>query len=162
VQHLAEEEYESILMPSSLTDPFNLERFVAAQTAVYSWVCRELRGGKKQSHWMWFIFPQLKGLGRSRLATEYGIASRQEAEAYLRHPILGDRLRECTRLVTAIEDRTIEDIFGHPDDLKFHSSMTLFAHAAQENAVFNDALRKYYSGAHDAATLKLLSQPDNR
>jgi uncharacterized protein (DUF1810 family) len=139
-----------------LNDPFSLERFVTAQCGIYEQACAELRAGEKLSHWMWFVFPQLKGLGRSRLATLYGIGSRQEAEAYLRHPLLGPRLRECTRLVTRIEGRTIKEVFGYPDNLKFRSSMTLFAHATPGNAAFEDALRKYFSGEHDGATLELL------
>jgi uncharacterized protein (DUF1810 family) len=139
-----------------MNDPFGLERFVTAQSGVYEQACAELRAGEKRSHWMWFIFPQLKGLGRSPLAIRYGIGSRQEAEAYLLHPLLGPRLRECARLVTRIEGRTIEVIFGHPDNLKFHSSMTLFAHVTPDNAVFEDALRKYFSGEYDAATFELL------
>jgi uncharacterized protein (DUF1810 family) len=139
-----------------MNDPFSLERFVTAQSGAYGQACAELRAGEKRSHWMWFIFPQLKGLGRSRLAIEYGIGSRQEAEAYLRHPMLGPRLRECARLVTRIEGRTIEEIFGYPDYLKFRASMTLFAHATPDNAAFEDALRKCFSGKYDAETLELL------
>ncbi len=115
-----------------MNDPFNLERFVTAQRGVYDQACAELRAGRKQSHWMWFVFPQLRGLGRSELATRYGIACREEAEAYLLHPLLGPRLRECSRLVGEIEGRTIEEIFGYPDHLKFHSSMTLFALARRK------------------------------
>ena len=129
---------------------------MTAQTAVYDRVCAELRAGEKRSHWMWFIFPQLTGLGRSRLATEYGIGSRQEAEAYLLHPLLGPRLRECSRLVAQIEGRTIEEIFGYPDHLKFHSSMTLFARTTSDNEVFQHALRQYFAGEHDGATVTLL------
>ncbi len=141
-----------------MNDPFNLERFVAAQRSVYDQVCSELRAGRKQSHWMWFVFPQLRGLGRSELAQRYGIASRAEAEAYLRHHLLGHRLRDCTRLVGDIEGRTIEEIFGYPDHLKFRSSMTLFALVAPDETVFGDQLRKYFAGRYDAATRGLLEQ----
>lgn len=105
---------------------------------------------------MWFIFPQMRGLGYSELANTFGISSIAEAQAYLSHPILGPRLRECTQLVTAISGRSIGQIFGYPDDLKFHSSMTLFAEAAPEDQVFKDALKKYFNGNPDPATLKLL------
>jgi uncharacterized protein (DUF1810 family) len=109
-----------------MTDPYKLQRFVDAQNRVYEQVCEELRNGQKESHWMWFIFPQLRGLGRSPTAIAFGISSRQEAEAYLKHPTLGPRLRECTRLVNLVEGRSITQIFGYPDDLKFRSSMSPF------------------------------------
>lgn len=137
-------------------DPHNLQRFVDAQNPDYEQVCSELRAGHKRTHWIWFIFPQLKGLGRSETASYYGIASRQEAEAYLAHPILGPRLRECTRLVNAVEDRSIDQIFGYPDNLKFRSSMTLFASTATENQIFEDALQKYFAGEPDQRTVELL------
>jgi len=139
-----------------MTDPLNLQRFVDAQNAVYQQVLRELRKGQKESHWMWFIFPQLRGLGHSHMATVYGIASRQEAQAYLAHTILGARLKECTELVNQIEGRSIEEIFGSPDDMKFRSSMTLFEHAARHNQVFQDALQKYFAGQPDPLTLERL------
>ena len=110
-----------------MSDPFNLERFVVAQDPVFEDVQSELRAGAKTSHWMWFIFPQLKGLGSSQMSIEFGIASRDEAQAYLNHPILGPRLKECTRLILAAEAKFIRQILGPPDDLKFRSSMTLFA-----------------------------------
>ena len=143
------------------SDHYNLQRFLDAQASVYGQVCEELRAGRKQSHWIWFIFPQMRGLGRSELADYYGISSRQEAEAYLGHPVLGARLRECTRLVNEVEGRTMDQIFGYPDNLKFRSSMTLFAAAASENQIlvdplFNDALQKYFAGKADPATLALL------
>ena len=119
-------------------------------------VFAQLRAGRKTSHWMWFVFPQIQGLGQSPMARHFAIASRAEAEAYLRHPILGARLRECTRLVSAVEERSIEDIFGYPDDLKFRSSMTLFAQAAADNRIFVDALAKYFGGAEDPLTLQKL------
>lgn len=137
-------------------DPYNLQRFVDAQSRVFDRVCSELREGRKRSHWMWFIFPQIKGLGHSPMATEFAISSREEAGAYLEHPLLGPRLRECTGLVTGVQGRSIEQIFGHPDDLKFRSSMTLFAQATAENQVFLDALKKYFGGELDQATLERL------
>jgi len=141
-----------------MTDPHDLARFLAAQDPVYPQVLRELTAGRKSTHWMWFIFPQIAGLGHSPTAQHYAIRSRTEAEAYLLHPILGPRLRECTRLVNAIEGRSISGIFGYPDDLKFRSSMTLFAHTTSDNAEFLEALRKYFSAAPDPATLRLLSK----
>ena len=140
-------------------DPFHLERFVEAQDGVYARVCEELRAGEKRSHWMWFIFPQIRGLGRSPMAERFAIASLAEAAAYLDHAVLGARLRECTGLVVDINGRTIEEIFGYPDDLKFHSSMTLFAHAAPDNRIFRAALQKFFRGQDDAATVKLLPSP---
>ena len=136
--------------------PFDLERFVEAQAPIYSRVVSELRAGEKRSHWMWYIFPQIAGLGFSSISKRYAIASLDEAVAYLAHPVLGARLRECTALVNAIEGRELSDIFGYPDDLKFHSSMTLFAEAAPEEAVFQSALAKYFNGERDQATLKRL------
>ena len=135
---------------------YDLERFVDAQRPVYEEARAELRRGRKQSHWMWFIFPQIEGLGRSETARMYAISSREEAEAYLEHPVLGPRLRECTRLVNLVEGRSAEEVFGRPDDLKFRSSMTLFAHAASDNEVFMEALRKYFGGAFDPLTLERL------
>ena len=137
-------------------DPYNLQRFVDAQNPVYEQVRAELRNGRKESHWMWFIFPQLRGLGRSPTAVTFAIASRDEAEAYLKHPILGPRLRECTRLVNLVERRSIDQILGCPDDLKFRSSMTLFASAASDNQLFQDALQKYFGGELDPVTLEKL------
>jgi uncharacterized protein (DUF1810 family) len=135
---------------------FQLERFVEAQADVYGEVLEELRAGRKQSHWMWFIFPQMKGLGRSAMALHYGIGSLEEATAYLRHPVLGTRLRECVKLVNLIEGRTAREIFGTPDDMKFRSSMTLFARAAEDDAVFCAALKKYFSGKADPLTEELM------
>jgi len=134
-------------------DPYNLQRFVDAQERVYDHVCSELRSGQKRSHWMWFIFPQIRGLGYSAISVKYSISSLEEAKAYLAHPILGPRLRECTRLVNEICGRSIDDIFGDPDDMKFHSSVTLFAHATPDNQVFVDALEKYFRGEFDQLTL---------
>lgn len=133
-------------------DPFDLQRFIDAQGPVYDRVCAELRHGRKQSHWMWFIFPQIAGLGHSPMAQRYAISSLAEAQSYLAHPVLGPRLRECARLVLRVEGRTAHQIFGSPDDLKFHSSLTLFANAAPDEPVFRDALRKYFNGEEDAAT----------
>ena len=138
-------------------DPFDLQRFVDAQNPVYEQVRAELRRGQKAGHWMWFIFPQLRGLGYSHMAAKFGISSRQEAEAYLAHPILGPRLKECTRLVNLVKGSTIDEIFGHPDDLKFRSSMSLFASvAARDTQVFKDALQKYFGGELDDFTLQRL------
>jgi uncharacterized protein (DUF1810 family) len=139
-----------------MNDPYNLQRFVDAQESVYEEVRFELRDGYKRSHWMWFIFPQIKGLGHSPLASKFAISSLQEAEAYLEHPILGPRLRECARLVTLLEGRSIDQIFGSPDNLKFRSSMTLFARATPDNEVFKDALQKYFGGGIDPLTLERL------
>jgi uncharacterized protein (DUF1810 family) len=139
-----------------MTDPYHLQRFVDAQNSVYAEVCAELQDGKKKSHWMWFVFPQIRGLGSSPLARKFAISSLAEAAAYLQHPILGPRLIECTRLVNLIEGRPIQQIFGYPDDLKFRSSMTLFAHAAGENQLFVDALQKYFKGEFDPTTLARL------
>jgi len=138
-----------------MPDPFNLARFIDAQSSEYEQVLRELRAGRKQSHWIWFVFPQLKGLGRSSMAEYYGIGSLEEAKAYLAHSVLGTRLRECTELVNRVDGRTIDEIFGFPDNLKFRSSMTLFARASDENRIFQDALSKYFGGEPDGRTLEL-------
>jgi uncharacterized protein (DUF1810 family) len=140
-----------------MTDPFDLNRFVDAQAPVYRRVIDELRQGRKQSHWMWFIFPQLAGLGHSAMAQRFAIRSRDEALAYLGHAVLGPRLRECTALVNAVEGRTIREILGSPDDLKFCSSMTLFAEACTEPA-FAAALAKFFGGKPDRKTLDLLAR----
>ena len=139
-----------------MVDPYNLQRFVAAQQDVYEQVCSELRRGRKTSHWMWFIFPQIRGLGSSETARHFAISSREEARAYLEHRLLGPRLNDCTRLVTLIEDKSVEEIFGYPDDLKFKSSMTLFAHAAADNTMFLEALKKYFDGEFDPLTMDRL------
>jgi uncharacterized protein (DUF1810 family) len=130
-------------------DPYNLQRFIDAQDPVYEQVRRELEAGHKTSHWMWFIFPQIAGLGYSLMAQRYAIGSRAEAAAYADHPMLGPRLRECTGLVNAIEGRAIKEIFGSPDDLKFRSSVTLFAKCASDPQVFENALDKYFAGEAD-------------
>ena len=139
-----------------MPDPFNLQRFVSAQDLVYSRVVAELRGGRKYTHWMWFVFPQIAGLGRSAMAQDYAIASLEEAKAYLEHPLLGGRIRECTRLVLDVEGKSAREIFGQPDDLKFHSSMTLFAHAAPDEPLFHNALKKFFYGKDDFATIDRL------
>ena len=141
-----------------MEDPCNLQRFVDAQDPIFDQVCSELRQGRKRGHWAWFIFPQIAGLGHSRLAREYAIKTREEAAAYLQHPVLGPRLRECTRLVTLIDGRGIEQIFGYPDHLKFRSCMTLFAHSTADNGVFREPVQKYFSGEYDRATLDRLQR----
>lgn len=141
-----------------MTDSFELQRFVDAQAPVYAEVMSELRNGRKRSHWMWFIFPQIAGLGHSAMARRYAIASRDEAVAYLAHPILGPRLRECTHVVCDIQGRSIEQILGSPDNIKFRSSMTLFE-AVSGDPVFRNALDKFCAGASDSATLAILKRP---
>ena len=143
-----------------MEDQYNLTRFVEVQDPLFARVCAELAAGCKESHWMWFIFPQLLGLGSSPTARRYALASVEEACAYLEHPVLGARLRECTHLVNRIEGRTIEEILGYPDHLKFRSCMTLFAYAvgdADEGGVFRDALARYFAGEADPLTRKLLT-----
>jgi uncharacterized protein (DUF1810 family) len=137
-------------------DDFDLERFVTAQAGSYENALSELRAGRKTSHWMWFVFPQLKGLGSSPNAIYFGLAGLAEARAYLDHPILGARLEEATRLMLAHRGRTARDIVGHPDDLKFRSSMTLFAAATGQESIFAEALHAFYDGIADATTLRLL------
>ncbi|MCV7125434.1 DUF1810 domain-containing protein [Mycobacterium lacus] len=144
-------------MTSPAGDPFDLKRFVDAQAPVYRSVVAELRTGRKRSHWMWFVFPQLRGLGSSPTAARYGISGLAEARAYLRHELLGPRLSECTRLVNQVPDRSIGQIFGSPDDLKLRSSMTLFARATDENADFVALLDKYYGGNEDPLTVARLT-----
>ncbi|MFT6669764.1 MAG: hypothetical protein ACJAVZ_001224 [Afipia broomeae] len=142
-----------------MNDDFDLERFMAAQAPVYPRVVSELRAGRKQSHWMWFIFPQIEGLGFSAMAQRYAIGSRAEAVAYLEHPVLGPRLRECTRLVNTVVGKDIHAILGSPDDMKFRSSMTLFANVTPDNTDFVTALQKYYDGEFDEVTLARLEHP---
>jgi uncharacterized protein (DUF1810 family) len=147
-------------------DPYGLARYVAAQQPVFERVCAELAAGRKQSHWMWFVFPQLRGLGSSPMAERYGIGSPEEARAYLAHPLLGGRLRRCTQLVNCVEGRSAEEIFGCPDYLKFRSCMTLFAAAAAaapqgaaepaEDSVFSQALTRYFAGEGDPLTRRML------
>jgi uncharacterized protein (DUF1810 family) len=135
---------------------FDPSRFLVAQEPVYTTVLRELRSGRKRTHWMWFVFPQLAGLGHSFMATHYGLADLDQARLYLRHPVLGVRLKECTRIVNALEGRSAYEIFGDPDELKFRSSMSLFMHAAPAGKVFALALAKYFAGEADEVTLGML------
>lgn len=135
----------------------DLGRFVAAQDPVYEQVRAELAAGKKLSHWMWFIFPQLSGLGSSAMAMRYALASRAEAVAYWRHPVLGPRLRECSELVLAIRDKSAFEIFGQPDDMKLRSCMTLFANSVEGEPLFQQVLARYYAGRQDERTLALLA-----
>jgi uncharacterized protein (DUF1810 family) len=137
-----------------MNDQCELKRFVDAQDGVYEQACAELRAGRKGSHWMWFVFPQIRGLGSSPTAVRFAISGMEEARAYLEHPMLGPRLRECAGIVVGVEGRSVEEIFGYPDDLKFHSSMTLFAKAASEAGVFGEALGKYFGGRMDRGTLE--------
>ena len=139
-----------------MTDQFNLKRFIDAQDSVYEAARSELLQGQKSGHWMWFIFPQVAGLGHSFMAEKYAISSLDEARAYVAHPLLGPRLKDCTQIVIEIENRPIHQIFGHPDDLKFRSSMTLFAHAAPEEGVFRQALKKYFNSESDPLTVERL------
>ncbi len=136
---------------------FDLEKFVAAQASTYRLAESELAAGRKRTHWMWFIFPQIHGLGSSSMARHFAISGMAEAKAYLAHPVLGERLRHCTELAIAAGTKGVEEIFGYPDDLKFHSSMTLFAEAdEQEESVFARALARFFDGRKDAATLARL------
>lgn len=141
-----------------MTDVYNLHRFLDAQQPVYDAVLDELRAGRKSSHWIWFIFPQIAGLGRSGTAQQFAIGSLDEAKAYLQHPILGPRLRACTQLVLNVEGRSAEEIFGYPDYLKFRSCLTLFLTAAPDNTLFNAALLKYFHGKPDQLTLDILTR----
>jgi uncharacterized protein (DUF1810 family) len=143
-------------MSSTLDDPFDLQRFVAAQDSVYAQVKAELAAGAKASHWMWFVFPQLTGLGRSATARHYGLASIAEALAYWRHPVLGARLKECCDLVLSVDGLTARQIFGATDELKFCSCLTLFERAVPTQSVFGQLLDRYYRGERDAATLQML------
>ena len=144
------------------SDPFNLERFLTAQADVYRSVIAELESGEKKSHWMWFIFPQIRGLGRSSTAREFAISGREEARAYLRHRILGPRLIECTELVLRIRARSLAEIFGSPDDMKFCSSMTLFAQASPDQAIFSEAIGRYCDGNPDSMTLLELARTEHK
>jgi uncharacterized protein (DUF1810 family) len=144
-----------------MSDPYDLQRFVDAQRMVYANVVAELKQGDKRSHWMWFIFPQVVGLGFSSMAQRFAIGSPEEALAYLDHEVLGTRLRECTQLVLHVKDRTAHDIFGSPDDLKFRSSMTLFS-AVSADPIFGAAIARYYAGDKDPATLGILARIAHR
>lgn len=135
-----------------------LDRFVDAQSTVYNTVLAELRAGDKRTHWMWFVFPQIAGLGHSPIAQRFAIADLDEARAYLAHPVLGARLRECAQLISDVEGRSIDRILGFPDNLKLRSSMTLFAQASTDNAVFLAVLQKYFDGEADPRTLEILGR----
>ncbi|HEX5483745.1 MAG TPA: DUF1810 domain-containing protein [Terriglobia bacterium] len=137
-------------------DPYKLQRFVDAQDPVFADVCAELRAGRKSSHWAWFIFPQILGLGASSDSRYYAISGLDEAKAYLQHPILGPRLIECCRLVMLVHDRPIREILGEIDSMKFRSCLTLFAHATPENQPFTAALAKYFEGKEDPLTIQKL------
>jgi len=137
----------------------DLQRFVDAQEPRIADAMAELRAGRKRTHWMWFVFPQLRGLGHSQMAWHFGIASRDEAAAFLAHAVLGPRLRECVEAVLAVRGRTAHEIFGSPDDLKLRSCLTLFAEVAGGDSVFDRALRQYFAGQPDPATLDLLAKP---
>lgn len=148
--------------PIDETDPFNLRRFVQAQESIYANVLSELRNGRKRTHWMWFIFPQLAGLGHSSTAQHYAIQGREEAQHYLAHPVLGQRLRECTATVLHSTERSAWEIFGSPDDVKLRSSMTLFGALPAADAIFAAVLDKYFEGKLDTRTLALLSRADEQ
>jgi len=137
-------------------DSFDLQRFIRAQAVSHETALRELRAGRKRSHWMWYVFPQLQGLGFSDMARLYAIESIEEAAAYAAHPVLGQRLRECTAAVLAVDGRSAHDIFGHPDDWKFRSCMTLFEAAVPGEPLFAAALDRYFDGERDDQTLDLL------
>ena len=140
-----------------MTDDYNLQRFPDAQDHVYGAVLDELRAGRKSSHWMWFIFPQITGLGLSGTAQKFAMTSLEETKAYLQHPDLGPRIRECTQLVLNVNGLSAEQIFDYPDHLKFRSCLTLFMTATTENKVFRDALLKYFDGKPDTVTLDILA-----
>jgi len=135
----------------------NLERFITAQAPVYAQALAELRAGQKQTHWMWFVFPQMMGLGQSSASRAYGIQSLNEARSYLAHPVLGTRLRECCQAVMNVRGKSAHDIFGTPDDVKFRSSLTMFTEAAPQELMFFNLLEKYFDGEPDEATLELLT-----
>jgi len=140
------------------SDPFELSRFIEAQDKIYDRVLAELKSGRKRSHWMWFVFPQIEGLGFSSTTQYYSIKSPEEARQYLAHPVLGKRLRECCESILALEGLSVSGIFGYPDDLKLKSSMTLFASVAQGQSVFIRVLDRYFQGARDERTLALLDR----
>ena len=141
-----------------MSDAYNLHRFLDAQERVYHVVLAELRAGRKSSHWIWFIFPQIAGLGHSGIAQQFAISSLDEAKAYLQHPLLGPRLRECTQHVLDVNSRRAEEIFSYPDNLKFRSCMTLFMTAATDNPLFKNALLKYFDGQPDQLTIQVLAR----
>lgn len=139
----------------------DFQHFLDAQSSTYAQARMELASGQKRTHWMWFVFPQIAGLGSSHMAKRYAIRNLHEAEAYLQHPVLGPRLRDCTSLVLAVHGRTLQQIFGTPDDLKFHSSISLFAHAAPHDPIFKAALLRFFDGVPDPATLSRLKSPQD-
>lgn len=139
------------------TDPHNLARFVDAQASLYDRALAEIRAGRKQSHWMWFIFPQIAGLGTSPTAQHYAIKSLAEARAYLSHPILGRRLIECAEAANAIEGKSASEIFGFPDDMKLRSSATLFAEISPPGSAFDRLLQKYFGGDKDPKTISIIA-----
>jgi uncharacterized protein (DUF1810 family) len=139
-----------------MPDPYDLQRFVTAQDGVYDAAVRELRAGRKTSHWMWFVFPQIAGLGRSPMAQRFAIGSLDEARAYLAHPVLGPRLLECAEILTELAGTSAQDVFGGIDALKLRSSMTLFARAAPDQPLFGEVLDRYFGGEPDSATLERL------
>jgi uncharacterized protein (DUF1810 family) len=145
--------------PPSESDPHDLERFVRAQEEAYVRALGELRSGRKLTHWMWYIFPQFRGLGSSPMSRQFAIRSADEARAFLQHPVLGPRLRECASAILAIADRTAREILGSPDDLKLRSSATLFAHVSPPGSEFELLLKKYWKGEPDPPTLELLRRP---
>lgn len=145
-------------MDTGGADPFDLNRFTDAQEPVYDSILGELQNGQKRTHWMWFVFPQIDGLGHSPTAQFYAIKSIEEARAYLKHPVLGPRLKECAEAILLVEGRSASAVFGYPDDLKLRSSMTLFAFIAEDpaNSVFTRVLNRYYGGEQDHATLQII------
>jgi uncharacterized protein (DUF1810 family) len=143
------------------SDGFNLDRFVDAQRDVYNQALTEIRNGRKQSHWMWFIFPQIAGLGSSPTSQYYAIASIDEAKAYLQHPVLGARLNECAQALMAIDGKSAEEVFGFPDNMKLRSSMTLFMTASGRGSIYEQVLDKYFAGARDPETARLLGSSQN-
>jgi uncharacterized protein (DUF1810 family) len=151
---------ESSMKNASKTfdDPFDLKRFVHAQEGTYALALSELRLGQKRSHWMWYIFPQIDGLGHSAMAKHYAIKNVEEARGYFNHPVIGARLLECTETVLGIEGRSVVEIFGFPDDMKLESSMSLFAHISETDSVFALVLDKFFSGHRDDKTLQLLEE----
>ncbi|HEX8594588.1 MAG TPA: DUF1810 domain-containing protein [Pseudomonas sp.] len=139
-----------------MCDPYNLQRFVDAQEPIFEHVLQELRAGQKRSHWMWFVFPQIQGLGHSETAKFYAITCLEEARAYLQHPVLGPRLEQCAQIIEPLIQRTARQIFGSPDDMKLHSSMTLFAMADPQRRIFQDLLAIFFDGVPDPSTLERL------
>jgi len=153
---------KEIATPDDREDPFDLVRFTSAQETVYAAALSELKHGQKRTHWMWFIFPQIAGLGLSTTSQQYAIHSLDEAQCYLSHPVLGTRLRECAEAVLAIEGHSAFEIFGFPDDLKLKSSMTLFAQVAGKNSVFTQLLKNYFNGERDMETMRKLEPQTNQ